>query len=131
MRGDAKAWAGRPRGDDADPDESLLASDAPRCGQGPARWLDGAALHGPSQFQFWLIALLIGIAAGFAALLFRKGIDALQKLAYGVEDVARIHSLAEQLPWYWILLLPAAGGLVVGIILHRFTPTGACGRWPT
>jgi len=81
-------------------------------------------VHGPSQFQFWVIALLIGIAAGFAALLFRKGIDALQQLAYGVEDVARIHSLAEQLPWYWILLLPAAGGLVVGIILHHFTPDG-------
>ena len=32
---------------------------------------------GPSQFQFWLIALLIGIAAGFAALFFRKGINAL------------------------------------------------------
>ena len=29
---------------------------------------------GPSQFQFWLIALIIGIAAGFAALLFRKAV---------------------------------------------------------
>jgi len=78
--------------------------------------------RGPSQFQFWLIALMIGIAAGFAALLFRKGIMALQGLAYGTEDVARLHSLAEQLPWYWILMLPVAGGLVVGLILHHFTP---------
>ncbi len=80
--------------------------------------------RGPSQFQFWLIALGIGIAAGFAALLFRKGITALQQLVYGTEDVARLHSFAEHLPWYWILMLPIAGGLVVGLILHRFTPDG-------
>ncbi|WP_297769533.1 chloride channel protein [uncultured Roseovarius sp.] len=78
--------------------------------------------RGPSQFQFWLIALMIGISAGFAALLFRKGITALQGLVYGTEDVARLHSFAEHLPWYWILLLPMGGGLVVGLILHRFTP---------
>ncbi|MGI3210377.1 chloride channel protein [Roseovarius tibetensis] len=80
--------------------------------------------RGPSQFQFWLIALMIGIAAGFAALLFRKGITALQQIAYGVEDVSRVHSLAEHLPWYWVLFLPAAGGLLVGVILHHFTADG-------
>ncbi|SEK31754.1 chloride channel protein, CIC family [Roseovarius azorensis] len=80
--------------------------------------------RGPSQFQFWVIALLIGIAAGFAALLFRKGITSLQGVLYGTEDVAQLHSLAESLPWYWILLVPVAGGLVVGLILHHFTPDG-------
>ncbi len=79
---------------------------------------------GPSQFQFWLIALFIGIAAGFAALFFRKGIIALQQLVYGTEDVWRIHSFAETLPWYWILCIPIMGGLVVGLILNRFTPDG-------
>ncbi len=78
--------------------------------------------RGPSQFQFWIIALFIGIAAGFAALVFRKGINALQYLAYGTEDMARIHSLAAQLPWYWVLIVPILGGLVVGLILHFFTP---------
>ena len=73
---------------------------------------------------------MIGIAAGFAALLFRKAITALQGLVYGTEDMARLHSFAETLPWYWIVV-PDAGGLVVGLILHRFTPTGACGRSPT
>ena len=34
--------------------------------------------RGPSQVQFWFLALLIGIAAGIAALLFRKGIGWLQ-----------------------------------------------------
>ncbi len=78
--------------------------------------------HGPSQFQFWLIALLIGIAAGFAALLFRKGINALQWLAYGTEDMSHIHSFAATLPWYWVLSVPILGGLAVGLILHHFTP---------
>ncbi len=78
--------------------------------------------RGPSQFQFWIIALFIGIAAGFAALVFRKSINALQYLAYGTEDMARIHSLAAQLPWYWVLIVPILGGLAVGLILHFFTP---------
>ncbi len=77
---------------------------------------------GPSQVQFWFIALAIGIAAGFAALLFRMGISALQTRLYGVEDVRMLHSFAESLPWYWILMIPAFGGLVVGLILHWFTP---------
>jgi len=77
--------------------------------------------RGPSQIQFWFIALIIGIAAGFAALFFRKGIMALQGLVYGTEDMSRIHSVAETLPWYWVLSVPILGGLVVGLILHHMT----------
>lgn len=77
---------------------------------------------GPSQVQFWFIALVIGIAAGFAALLFRKGIEALQEFLYGTDDISRLHSFAESLPWYWILIIPILGGAIVGQILHRFTP---------
>jgi len=80
--------------------------------------------EGPTQIQFWLIALLIGIGAGFAALFFRKGISWLQETLYGVEDVRLLHSFAESLPWYLILLIPVCGGLVVGLILHWFTPDG-------
>ena len=80
--------------------------------------------RGPSQFQFWVIALIIGIAAGFAALLFRKGINALQYIAYGTEDMGHIHSYAAALPWYWVLTVPIVGGLIVGQILHHFTPDG-------
>ena len=79
---------------------------------------------GPSQFQFWLIALIIGVLAGFAALLFRKGISWLQTTLYGVEDVRMLHSFAEGLPWWMILIIPVCGGLIVGLILHHFTPDG-------
>ncbi len=78
--------------------------------------------RGPNRFQFWLIALAIGTAAGFAALFFRKGVEALQATLYGIDNPSAIHTLAESLPWYWILLIPVAGGLVVGVILTRFTP---------
>jgi len=80
--------------------------------------------RGPSQIQFWFIALAVGIAAGFAALLFRKAIDWLQAFVYGTEDVNRLHSFAETLDWYWVLVVPILGGLAVGIILHHFTPDG-------
>ncbi|MEM7319025.1 MAG: chloride channel protein [Pseudomonadota bacterium] len=80
--------------------------------------------RGPSQIQFWFIALAIGIAAGFAALFFRKGIDALQATVYGTDDVLMLHSFAESLDWHWVLLIPVVGGLIVGIILDRFTPDG-------
>lgn len=80
--------------------------------------------RGPSQVQFWFIALIVGIAAGYAAVGFMLGIERLQAALYGTEDVRHIHSFAETLPWFWILLLPAAGGLIVGLILHFFTPDG-------
>ncbi|MFV2052196.1 chloride channel protein [Aliiroseovarius sp. YM-037] len=82
--------------------------------------------RGPSQVQFWFIALVIGIAAGFAALIFRKCIDVLQRSLYGTDDVRMLHTFAETLPWYWILVIPIAGGLAVGLILHYFTPDGRC-----
>lgn len=77
--------------------------------------------QGPSQLQFWFIALVIGIAAGFAALLFRKGISALQAWLYGTDNTAMLHSFAQTLAWYWIVLIPVLGGLAVGLILHFFT----------
>lgn len=79
---------------------------------------------GPSQFQFWIIALFIGVAAGFGALLFRKGIHWLQSTLYGAEDLSRLHTFANTLPWYWLVLIPTVGGLAVGLILNKFTPDG-------
>jgi CIC family chloride channel protein len=80
--------------------------------------------HVPKQIRFWFLALAIGIAAGFAALFFRKGINALQGWLYGTDDVRMLHSFAGTLPWYVILVIPIVGGLVVGIILHLFTEDG-------
>ncbi|MEM9900770.1 MAG: chloride channel protein [Pseudomonadota bacterium] len=77
--------------------------------------------RGPGQVQFWFIALAVGIAAGTAAVLFRLGIMVLQSTVYGSTDVRTIHSFAATLPWWLLVLVPMVGGLVVGLILHRFT----------
>ncbi len=80
--------------------------------------------RGPSQIQFWFIALAIGVAAGFMALGFRKAIRGLQAYVYDTDDILLLHSHAEKLPWFVILITPIIGGLVVGIILHKFTDDG-------
>lgn len=79
---------------------------------------------GPSQVQFWFIALAVGIAAGLVTASFRHAINFLQTTVYGVDDPRLLHSFAETLPWYFILTFPIIGGLVVGIILNRFTDDG-------
>ena len=80
--------------------------------------------EGPGRIQFWFIALLIGIAAGGTAVLFRLGIEVLQSALYGTDDPRLLHSFAETLPWYLIVLIPVLGGLTVGLILDRFTSDG-------
>lgn len=78
--------------------------------------------RGPGKITFWFIALMIGIAAGFAALFFRKAITWLQSTLYGTQDVQYLHTFISGLQWYWVVLIPTVGGLLVGLILHRFTP---------
>ena len=77
--------------------------------------------RGPSQVQFWFIALALGIAAGFAAIGFRFGIETLQAAIYRTDDVRHLHSFAAGLDWWVIWAIPIFGGLVVGLLLHRFT----------
>jgi CIC family chloride channel protein len=76
-----------------------------------------------SQIRFWLIALFIGVAAGLAALLFRKTIDLLQSIFYGAQDFSLATTLAQS-PWWIVVCVPILGGLVVGWILQKFTPDG-------
>ena len=69
-----------------------------------------------SQFTLWPIAVAIGIVTGYAVILFRTGISWLETRFYGASDEI-IHSVAAALPWYLVLSVPIAGGLVVGLIL--------------
>jgi CIC family chloride channel protein len=80
--------------------------------------------RGPSQVQFWFIALAVGIAGGAAAVAFRLMIDLIQSTLYGTDNVNQLHSFAATLDWWVVLTLPIAGGLVVGLLLHRFTDDG-------
>ncbi|WP_235962702.1 chloride channel protein [Jannaschia marina] len=80
--------------------------------------------RGPSKVQFWFIALLLGIASGYAAVGFMMAIQNLQTFLYGTDDPRKLHSFVATLPWFWILILPCLGGLLTGYILTRFTPDG-------
>ena len=106
------------------PKRPLWKAQLTQVGTSCARAWGVVRTRGPSQVQFWFIALIVGVAAGYAAVGFMLGIERLQAALYGTEDVRHLHSFAETLPWFWILLLPAAGGLIVGLILHFFTPDG-------
>ncbi len=79
--------------------------------------------HGPSEALFWIIALGIGTVAGFAALSFRQGIVMLEHLLYDAQNHA-VLTAAAQMPWWALVVIPATGGLVVGLLLHRYTPDG-------
>ncbi|MFP3920669.1 MAG: chloride channel protein [Dichotomicrobium sp.] len=67
----------------------------------------------------WLVALVIGIAAAYAAILFRLAIRAFQLPWLGTTDKATT-AAAMQLPWWAVLTAPAIGGLIVGFILVNF-----------
>ncbi|MEL6475916.1 MAG: chloride channel protein [Pseudomonadota bacterium] len=74
-----------------------------------------------TNLVLWPVAVLVGIATGYAVTGFRVAISELQTLFYGADDVT-IHSVVAELPWYLVLPVPIIGGLIVGQILTRFTP---------
>ena len=76
-----------------------------------------------APLRLWLVALAMGVAVGEAVALFRMGIAGLQTFFYGTDDIM-LHSIATDLPWYVVLVLPVLGGLAVGLILTRFAPDG-------
>ncbi|MCV2869721.1 chloride channel protein [Defluviimonas sp. WL0002] len=106
-----------------EPEQGYLRRIAHELGAEAKHALTVIRARGPSQVQFWFIALAVGLAAGTAALLFRKSISVIQTAIYGTDDVF-LASVAEWLPWWWVLLVPIAGGLAVGVLLHIFTPDG-------
>ncbi len=90
-----------------------------RVGVRAMRWR--LRIDGTDPLLIWPLAIAIGIAAGYAALLFRIGVGELQTLFYGTSD-PQIHSAAASLPWPIVLVLPICGGLVVGLVLHGVMP---------
>ena len=66
-----------------------------------------------------LVSLLIGILAGYGNLIFRYLIEFFQDFFYGATGGAILSTL-QQAPFYKIILLPAIGGLLVGLISITF-----------
>lgn len=67
------------------------------------------------------LALFIGLIGGGAAIVFREGIALVQYVFYGY-DGERLPSIAAQLDWWQVLLAPALGGLLVGVLVQRLMP---------
>jgi chloride channel protein, CIC family len=65
----------------------------------------------------WLLAPLIGLATGAAAILFRLAIGAFQLPWLGTMTEA-VAKAARAEPWWVIMIAPALGGLLVGLMLQ-------------
>ena len=73
------------------------------------------------QIILSVLAVVIGVMAGLAAIGFRYAIDLVQRFGFGFggEQVA---TLAGDLPAWRLLLVPILGGLAVGLFVHFFMP---------
>jgi CIC family chloride channel protein len=68
-----------------------------------------------------VLAVLTGLAGGTGAVAFRTAIELFQRLSFAAAP-DRIASAAAALPWWHVLLVPAAGGLLIGLMVHFFMP---------
>ena len=67
------------------------------------------------------LALVIGLTAGGAVIVFREGIGWIQWLSYGTNST-RLFYQVQDLPWWLMLLVPTSGGLLVGLFIHWTLP---------
>lgn len=82
----------------------------------------GRAARG-EDLQIAFLAMLVGALAGYAATGFRLLIGWIQYLFYG-ETGEQLYSTALALPWWQILVAPAACGLFVGLFIRYALPDG-------
>ena len=75
------------------------------------------------QVVLSILAVVIGAAAGGAAVAFRDAIGGFQWLAYGFSH-ERVASIARELPWWQLLLVPTVGGLIIGLFIRYLMPGG-------
>jgi len=67
-----------------------------------------------------IIAAIIGIVGGFGAVAVKAGIHFISDLTF-FGGVNLIDSVVKT-PWYWVILIPAIGGAIVGPLVHFLGP---------
>ena len=82
------------------------------------------------RFGLYILAVLVGLASGLGAVLFRLGIDAWSQLLSGADDYTvsmgpSVGLLAPLGAWF-VLIAPVLSGLLTGPLMSRLgrTPTG-------
>jgi CIC family chloride channel protein len=80
--------------------------------------LDWEKLRSNEYSIMAVLAVIVGLAAGFGAVGFRHLINFFQTLAYGGES--DLLGLVIHLPWYYRVAVPVIGGLIVGPLVYFF-----------
>ncbi len=68
------------------------------------------------QPAVWLVALGVGIVAGYATIVFRLFIDLVSLTTFGATEASYLE-IVQGLPGWQLILMPTLGGLAVGLIL--------------
>jgi CIC family chloride channel protein len=73
------------------------------------------------QVLLFALAVVVGTAVGLAAIAFRLAIGGFQFLGFGFSHENVVSGLSF-LPWWQIVTVPTAGGLIVGLMVYFFMP---------
>lgn len=75
------------------------------------------------QVVLSILAVIVGAAAGLAAIAFRDAIGGFQWIAYGFSH-ERVATGIAAVPWWQRLLAPTVGGLAIGLFIRYLLPGG-------
>lgn len=75
------------------------------------------------QLILGFLSVIVGLVGGGLVIVLREGILFFQNLFYGAPD-ERLYDYVANLPWWQVLLVPALGGLAVGLIVRYKLPDG-------
>jgi len=78
-------------------------------------------MHGQDTLYLVMLAVVVGVLSGYAALLLRFSIEWVSLLWVGERTWEQA---LPSLPWYIYLLAPTSAGLIVGWLVVRFLPGG-------
>ncbi|MFT6557506.1 chloride channel protein [Sneathiella sp.] len=79
------------------------------------------SLRSNLSLKLTVASLLVGLLAGYGALLFRLLINNVQEIFYGF-DSELVVTNAQNLPWWQFLIVPVLGGLIIGVFLKYCMP---------
>ena len=89
-------------------------------------WPNTVAFVRTREPQVWAVSAMIGLAVSCAAVLFRIAIDVVQNL-WLADSSEAVLTAALSAHWALVLFTPAAGGLLVGLIIVWFLPLRRAG----